>query len=307
VASVAATRVLALLGALFGTPVIAHAGGPTMSDCLAANDGAIKLLDTHELIEARDQSLVCASASCPSEVREVCAGRVARLSLAIPTLVLQARDASGNDVTHVVVTMDGRPFADHLDGTAIPVDPGEHDFELAPEGQARLRKHIVVYEGETNRREPIPIAGPATAPSPPSAVSSTPSTRVAEHSALGTQKIVGIGLGAAGLVAIAIGSGLGAAASSAWSNVESACGAGGTSSCAPTESRSAVTSQQRTAEADGTGSTVSFLAGGALVAAGLVVFLTGGHRGADERAPEALTMTPTVGPGQAGLGVRLAF
>jgi hypothetical protein len=58
-----------------------------MTDCLTANDTSIKLRTTHKLRAARAQALVCASPSCPAEVRDACEGRVKDVNAATPTLV----------------------------------------------------------------------------------------------------------------------------------------------------------------------------------------------------------------------------
>ncbi len=51
------------------------AEGPTMAECLAANESAIRLRSDHELRQAREQTLVCASPTCPAEVHNACQPR----------------------------------------------------------------------------------------------------------------------------------------------------------------------------------------------------------------------------------------
>ena len=281
-----AATLLTLLVALTAAPLRARAADATMSECLAANESAIKLRDDHKLRQARAQSLACAALGCPAEVREACQSRVARLNAGIPTLVLQAKDANGNDVSRVVVTIDGQPFADHLDGTAIPLDPGDHTFAFSVEGQPTLERRLVVYEGEAGRRERIQLGG----------------TRAPR---LGSQRVLGLALGGAGVLGVGVGATLGLLASSAWSSVKSACGPGGPAACIPNTSQASVTSEQNTAKTDGTISTVAFIAGGAILAAGTVVFLWGGHGGED--TPAQVALTPSFGPGQAGLVLRGGF
>ena len=283
----AGATILMLVVALSAVPRLARAADATMSECLAANESAIKLQDGHKLRQARTESLACSAVSCPAEVRESCQGRVARLNAAIPTLVLQAKDGSGADVSHVLVTMDGQPFADRLDGTAIPLDPGDHTFAFAVGGQPTVERRFVVYEGETDRRERVQLGGAAPL-------------------RLGPQRTLGIALGGAGVLGVGAGAVLGLVASSAWSSVKSACGPGGASNCIPSTSQASVTSEQSTAKTDGTISTVLFVAGGALIAAGTVVFLMGGHRGGEDN-PAQVALTPCLGPGQAGLVVRGGF
>ncbi len=62
--------------------------------------------------------------------------------------MFDVKDASGNSQTSVVVTMDGQPFADRLDGTAVALDPGDHLFSFTAPGQAKVERHVVIYEGD---------------------------------------------------------------------------------------------------------------------------------------------------------------
>ncbi|MFI5298948.1 MAG: hypothetical protein ACHREM_12700, partial [Polyangiales bacterium] len=95
----------------------------------------------------------------------------------LPTLVVSARDETGNDLTSVQVTLDDVVVASALDGRAIAVDPGRHTLRLACAGHADFAQSIVVVEAEKDRRieavlgrigVPAPIASspPPTTPSP---------------------------------------------------------------------------------------------------------------------------------------------
>ncbi len=310
---------LALLGAVGSVPRHANAADPSMAECLTANESSIKLRQDHKLREAREQSLVCASSSCPAEVRDACQTRVARLNAEVPTIVFEAKDARGADLTRVVVTMDGQPFAAHLDGSAIPLDPGEHVFVFAAEGAPKVEKRFVLYQGETNRREKIqmpsgaqeaapptqpPVPEESQAPTPEASQSPTPEA----SPGMGTQKVVGLVVGGLGIVGLGVGAATGLVASSAWSKVESACGSGGASNCsAGTTSRSSVTSNRDSAQTYGTVSTVAFVAGGVLLAAGVVLYLTGGPGARQTSGEPHVALEPTLGPGQAGFALRGGF
>ncbi len=156
--------------ACFASTLPARAADPSMSECLTANESAIKLRGEHKLRQSRDQSLVCASSSCPGAVRDVCQARIRALSAAIPTVVFVAQDAGGHDVVAVRVSMDGEHVADRLDGTAVEVDPGQHTFRFEIPGQPAVERSLVVSEGQKNRRDVVPVGGgeaaPAGQPSP---------------------------------------------------------------------------------------------------------------------------------------------
>ena len=293
-----ALALLIAAGAVVGP---AAAASPTTTECLAANENAIKLRTDHKLIEARDQSLVCAAASCPARVSEVCQARAMNLTATIPTIVFEATDPSGNAVTEVVVTMDGQPFATRLDGRAVAVDPGDHVFRFAMPGEAKVDRHFVISEADKIRHEKVqlgsqPVA-PLVAPVAP-AVQPRPST------GLGTRKIVGLTLGGVGVVGLGLGTAFGVMAMSAWSDVKSACQPGTPSRC-PITDQPAASSKQSTAQTDGAVSTVGFIAGGVLVATGAVLFLTGRHH--EGSTAPTVAVAPALGPGQTGFSLTGAF
>jgi hypothetical protein len=90
------------------------------------------------------------------------------VNAAIPTVVFEAKDASGNDLVPVDVKMDGKLIAERLDGTALSIDPGEHAFTFASAGKTSVQKHFVIHEGEKNRRERIVFAPASVAAIAPS-------------------------------------------------------------------------------------------------------------------------------------------
>jgi hypothetical protein len=195
----------------------AHAADPTTADCLGASEASVKLRTEHKLREARAQLLTCAAASCPADIRAECTRRVEVVNAAIPTIVFEAKNPSGDDLVAVKVTMDGRPLVERLEGTAISLDPGEHKFVFEVAGQPPLAKTLVLREGEKDRRERIVIgvATAGTVVTAPASTSSAPNTPPPEGDAgnaatlpedHSTRRVVGfavIGLGvASGVVAV---------------------------------------------------------------------------------------------------------
>jgi hypothetical protein len=116
---------------------------------------------------------------------------------------------------------------------------------------------------------------------------------------MGTQKIVGLVTGGVGVVGLALGAVFGLMSTSAWNNAKSACG-GNPSLCTDVPSGQ---SDRSTALSEATVSTVGFVAGGALLATGAVLFLTGGSR----ESATGLAFAPAVGPRQAGMALGGAF
>src|SRR3569832_1401140 len=143
----------------------AWAADPTTADCLSATESALTLRNQHKLRDARAQLLTCAAATCPSDVRDECVRRVAEVNAAMPTIVFEVKDGAGNDVSGVRVDMDGGVLAEHLEGTALSIDPGELTFMFTHAGDPQVQKLFVIREGEKGGRERI-AKGPEVAAAP---------------------------------------------------------------------------------------------------------------------------------------------
>jgi len=154
------------------TSATALAAPPTKEQCIAANEAVQYLREAHKLREAHEKLLLCVSDACPGPVRADCAQRLDEVAKATPSIVFDVKDASGNDVSGVMITMDGQPLAGNA-GTAIELDPGEHAFVFEAAGLAKVEKKFVVVEGVKGRREVVRVgsakppeaATPALAPS----------------------------------------------------------------------------------------------------------------------------------------------
>ncbi len=230
----------------------AHADAPTPRECVRANDNAISLRDAKKLRAAREQLLTCASPSCPSDVRDECARNLTEVTAAIPTLVLGAQDAAGNDLVAVNVTMDGEPLLSRLDGSAVMMDPGEHRVEMRVAGSSPIGRTIVLREGEKDRHEVLrfePVAA-KTVRDP-------------------GRRALGLVTGIAGLAGIGVGIVAGALASSFWDRSKREC-----TDAASCSNYGASFSDYASANDWATVSTVAFIAGGATFVVGGLIFFT---------------------------------
>jgi hypothetical protein len=268
-----------------------EAADPTTAECLAASESSIQLRTDHKLRAAREQLLACSNAACPVDVRTDCARRVESVNAAIPTLVLEAKDAAGADVVSVKVSMDGAPWTERLDGTALSLDPGEHTFRLEAQGTPPVEKVLVIHEGEKDRRERIALAPPADAIPHAGAVDVMQDASTSDGK---TQRIAAVASAGAGVLGAGLGIIFGVSASSNWSSAQSTCG----KSCAPT---SPAVGEQSTAQTDATISTVGFVLAGVGLAAGALLWFTAPHK----KPPAApLGLAPVVTPGGGGLAVQ---
>jgi hypothetical protein len=273
------------------------AAEPTMADCLSASEASIKLRKEHHLREARQQLLVCAALQCPDEVRSECERHLVAVNSTIPTLVFEAKDLAGNDLSAVTVTMDGKPLADRLEGTALPLDPGTHSFHFEAAGHAPVDKSFVLHEGEKERRERIVFvatSGTASPPAPaPTEAAKGQAQEVAPPAApahgssskWGPLKTAGIVIGGVGIVGIGVGAAFGLVAISDKNGAD--CNA--SNACRPGTS-GAIKSAALISD-------IGWIAGGVLLAggAGLVLFAPRGSREAAARIRLAPMVASTGG------------
>lgn len=199
----------------------ALAGNPGVAECLTASNDSLHAGNEHERRAERAALLVCANRSCPEEIRQECSRRIAEVDALLPTVVFSARDAAGNTLTAVKVTMDGELLAENLDGTALPVDPGTHTFTFESASQAPVIQRLVIRESEKARRETVRfgsknepestvVAIPPPEPSPP-------------NSGLPTQKVIAIVAAAVGVVGIGAGSAFGLSAMAKKEDAQERC------------------------------------------------------------------------------------
>lgn len=246
---------------------------PALADdaaCIAATEQALTLRQQGKLHDALKQLATCSDTACPEEVKAECTKRLSEVDAVMPTLILAAKDLVGNDLDEVQVTMDGTPFASHLDGRPITVDPGDHKFRFTFLQAPPVEKNIVVREGERDRRESVTIQ--ISPPKPPAF--------------WGAQRVLALTTGVIGIAGIAVGSAFGAFALSAQNQEKTDCAAG----C---DRYAQAVTDYNYAQMNATASTVLFIVGGVLAATGIVLWLT---------APRSsVTVAPSVGDRAGGI------
>ena len=253
---------LPVCAAVFVSASPAFAAEPSKQECVAANEAAQDLQRTGKLREARATLAVCTAASCPGAVREDCGQRLREVESSIPKLVFAAKDAAGHDLGAVHVTMDGESLLEKLDGSATMVDPGEHHFTFEADGFRKNETTLLVREGEVDR--PVRVVLISTS-APPEGTAS------AAGEADNTRRALGITLGVVGLGGMAAGAVFGILAKSTYDQVTKDCGQTVRQCVDPNGNYH---DDYNTAVNQATVSTVAFIAGGVLFAAGAVIFLT---------------------------------
>jgi|SoiMethySBSTD1v2_1073268.scaffolds.fasta_scaffold03478_8 hypothetical protein len=270
-----------------------HAGAAatTVPQCLAAYERSIERTRQNRLLEARAELLICASDTCPDDVRRECSGRIDEVNASIPSIVFEAKDAAGNDLSAVTVTLDGQKFADRLDGTSLAVDPGPRTFVFETKGAAPVRKQFVLARKAKDRRELITFEDLGAAPAAKAGGEATAEDKQPGGELERTLGWTAAGVGAVGL---AVGTFFQVRRASKLSDRDELCP--GSVDCAPgTQARiDALTEEARSAS---TISAVSLIAGGVLVTGGLALVLTA------PRARTSATLAPIVTPQFRGLAV----
>ena len=262
---------------------------PTKEACVAANEAAQDLRQAGKLREAREKLLLCISNACPGPVREDCVQRLSEVNAAMPTIVFEVKDASGNDVVAARVTVDGKPLVDEVVGGAVPIDPGEHQFVFEDAGGgARTEQTVVIREGDHDRHIRVVLAASGVTAATSTAPAETPEP-TGTGSPGSTQRTMGLVVGGAGVVGLVIGGVFGLISKSTYDHAfHSECGSNA-STCSQQGAQDG-----QSARDQATVSTIGFVAGGVLLAGGALLYLTAPRVG-------PVAVTPAVGSNAAGL------
>jgi hypothetical protein len=171
-------------------------------------------------------------------------------------------------------------------GSALPVDPGSHRILATAPGRVSWETTVVVEGAGTTIDVPIPPLRAAETsvgrePAPP----------------LGPARVAALAVGSVGVGGVIVGSALGAAAAMTWHNAAAQCPA-------RVVCPQAAHDLSVKAGTYATGSTAAFIAGPALVVAGIVAWFAGPRGG---RPAVTAWVQPAFGPraGVVGIGASL--
>jgi hypothetical protein len=221
----------------------------------------------------------------------------------IPGVVIQIE---GAPVDRVTVTVNGSPVPNSLIGMKRLVDPGTVQVD-GQAGSAAARETVTLAEAETKtvtlRFDPnavaaapvaAPVAAPAPVPAAPTTAAEKPADARAAASGDGRRTLGFVVLGAGG-VGLVLGAVTGGLAMSTRSSTEG---------CQDTSCPTSQTDKVEKYNQLRTISSVSFIAGGALAATGLVFVLTAPSSSSKTASAQAaFRVAPFVGVGTAGLTV----
>jgi hypothetical protein len=267
---------------LLGTPTVARAD--EVEECASAAETGQKRRDEGKLLDAKQALIRCAQASCPAVIQGDCAKWLPEVDARIPSLVLRAVSDSGEDLRAVRVARDGQPWLPSLDGASMPIDPGPLKLRFEADGFEPLDKEVVVAEGQRSRIIEVELrrtgGAPKETPAPP--------PEEAASGGPGPLPWIFLGVGAAGLGTFGV---FQIVAAGEVSDIEDGCGASRTCTdddLDPTRTKLVV-------------SAIGLGVGIAGVSAAVLTFVlaSGGEGGGS-----ATTLTPSIGPGGAGVSLR---
>src|SRR6266511_1362909 len=163
-----------LLGVIVLTSVFV-AGSEARADqqaCARSYDAAQVLKKNGAYLSARKELVVCVR-ECPAAIERVCTEWFDGLERLVPSVVVHAQ-ANGEDRSDVKIDMDGKPLVEKIDGRAIEVDPGQHDFTFTLGGYPPVKKHVVLHEAEQLRVVNVTFERPEVAQPAPKPVVTRP-------------------------------------------------------------------------------------------------------------------------------------
>jgi hypothetical protein len=152
-------------------------------------------------------------------------------------------------------------------GTPIPVDPGLHKVEASADGKTPWSTTVEVTGDAASVAVDIPKLDEAPSGAPPQ----TPASAARPDSGTqpkSIQKPLAVGVAAAGLVGLGLGTYFGLSAGSTWDDAKAGC------RDFPYDCSAQALDDQSSASSQAAVSTVAFIAGGVAVAAGAVLWLT---------------------------------
>jgi len=235
------------------------------------------------------EAAASARASAQASREELATKRAALLQKDLPYLLVAPADKTAP----VEVRLDDTPLRRALLDSEIPVDPGEHVLVASAPGYEPYRTSIKVGKGE-HAKVTIPALekskGADSTPAPASTATTGPAPITDPPppdtpSRGGWQRPTALALAGVGVVGVGVGSFFGVRAFSQWSDAQAKC----PNDLCTGDGKSLADGARTSA----TVSTVSFIAGGALLAGGAALFFL---------APKA-QRTGAVRVGVAGPGV----
>jgi len=137
---------------------------PGHQACRSAYASGQKLAHRGQLVKAKRLLRSCAKPQCGVFLEHQCTAQYAQIDAEMPTVVPTATDQAGAPVLDVTLKVDGTVLAGRLDGRAVPINPGLHEFSFETRDGVVIRKKLLVVQGQRNRRLTVSVKRPAAGP-----------------------------------------------------------------------------------------------------------------------------------------------
>lgn len=224
-----------------------------------------------------------------------------RVEALAPKLSYLRLTLEGEPPAGLVVERNGRTVPLPSLGVAIPVDPGEQHVTVSAPDHQTWQRSIMVAAGPGKAELKIPALEERRTPANES--TRTSSIRGPRPVVSSTQRTTGIAIGAVGTASLVAGSVLGVLAKVDGDRSKKGefCPTDGGNGCTP----AGVDLRDR-ARGFGTASTITFVAGAALLATGIVIFSTAPVT-AEQPAQAKLELRAVGGPSAVGASLRGAW
>lgn len=138
--------ILAVIAALF----VPEARADGRQQCIEAYEGAQRLHREDNLLAARDRAAACKKL-CPAPFIADCTRWEADWTAAIPSVLLEAKDARGEKVAGVRVSIDGSTPEPLKDGP-MPLNPGKHTVAFVGADGRIVERTVTLAPRERDRR-----------------------------------------------------------------------------------------------------------------------------------------------------------
>jgi hypothetical protein len=270
------------------------------AECIAAADQGQSLRDEGRYGLARETFARCARDVCPKVVAQSCNRWLHETDEATPTVVLGAKDDTGQDLTNAQVTLDGSLLAESLDGKPVQVDPGQHIFRFTRPGSDPAEATVVLRAGERNRVIGVTLK-------PPVAVTSEPPTAGEPEpgpSFFSRRNVTSLSLLVLGAVAIGGGAyflGQSGSQSSTASGLRASMPSSGCTDAPTSATCQQLSSAVDAQHSDGTVGAVMLVGGGVLVVGAVVAWVLWPKAAGPKAGRIAPVLAPRVGGGSLGL------
>lgn len=120
--------------------------------CTAAWKSAQGFEQSNRLREAKESLEGCRNKTCTKGMRQQCEAKYKEVTANLPTVIPLVTDEQGGSKVDVQVTVDGALLTTRLDGQALPVNPGMHEFSFSTtDGGVFSNQKVVIAQGQHNR------------------------------------------------------------------------------------------------------------------------------------------------------------